>query len=307
MMRFSIIIPAYNYGHYLATAIEAALNQGDTDYEVLIVDDGSTDNTRDVAKAYLDRPDSPVRYVYQRNRGLAGARNRGIDEARGDWLLFPDADDRLLPDALKKFNAFLEQHPQTDMVFAGYIGVDAQGRGKTKAAAAVSGEADRDFRGYVLGRFTMANGAILFNKRILERLRYPESLRNNEDYVVNAQTFALFHCASFPDPVLEVHAHEDRLRHNLETLKVGGLSVVDLLFNPEILPLRFMPLRQHFLSRMLLSRFRTFYKAAHYREAMEYFRQAVNTKPVNILSPYYMKRFLISWWQARKHNSHGTL
>ena len=92
----SVIIPCYNYAHFLAEAIESVLCQTYSHYEIIAIDDGSTDNSSDVATSYPE-----VRYIRQENRGLSESRNRGIWESRGAYLVFLDADDRLLPAALE--------------------------------------------------------------------------------------------------------------------------------------------------------------------------------------------------------------
>jgi len=92
----TIVIPCYNQGQFLADAIDGALSQTHPRIDVIVVDDGSTDNTADVAAAY-----PPVRYVHQENRGLAAARNRGIQLSTGDCLVFLDSDDRLHPKAVE--------------------------------------------------------------------------------------------------------------------------------------------------------------------------------------------------------------
>jgi glycosyltransferase involved in cell wall biosynthesis len=85
----SAIIPTYNYGHFVVDAVECALGQTYPAMEVIVVDDGSTDDTRERLSPYMDR----IRYVYQRNRGLPAARNAGIRLARGEWIALLDADD----------------------------------------------------------------------------------------------------------------------------------------------------------------------------------------------------------------------
>jgi glycosyltransferase involved in cell wall biosynthesis len=85
----SVVIPSYNYGRYVCEAVESVLRQTYQPVEVIVVDDGSTDDTRARLEGYRDR----IRYVYQSNRGLSAARNTGIREARGVWVAFLDADD----------------------------------------------------------------------------------------------------------------------------------------------------------------------------------------------------------------------
>lgn len=85
----SVVIPSYNYGRYVTEAIDCALAQTHRPLEVIVVDDGSTDDTRARLAPYLDR----IRYVHQENRGLSAARNTGIRQARGEWIALLDADD----------------------------------------------------------------------------------------------------------------------------------------------------------------------------------------------------------------------
>lgn len=91
----SIIIPNYNQGQFLLEAIESALNQTYDDFEVIVVNDGSTDNSLEIVRKY------PVRIIDQTNKGLASARNTGIMNSKGDYLLFLDADDILLENCLE--------------------------------------------------------------------------------------------------------------------------------------------------------------------------------------------------------------
>jgi glycosyltransferase involved in cell wall biosynthesis len=110
----SVVIPCYNQAHFLGEAIESIFSQSYRDFEIIVVDDGSPDNTSEVASSYDE-----VRLIRQENRGLAGARNRDLAEARGEHIVFLDADDRLLPEALEVGVRELEAHPKCAFV-AGY-------------------------------------------------------------------------------------------------------------------------------------------------------------------------------------------
>ena len=94
-MKISVVIPTYNHSRWLPESIESALNQTLKPHEIIVVDDGSKDNTREVVARY------PVTYVFQENAGLSAARNRGIEEATGDWIALLDADDYWLPQKLE--------------------------------------------------------------------------------------------------------------------------------------------------------------------------------------------------------------
>jgi glycosyltransferase involved in cell wall biosynthesis len=116
----SIIIPNYNNGHFVKNAIESALNQRYRDFEVIVVDDGSTDNSRDVVASFGDR----VRYIWQENRGLGGARNTGIRAAKGKLVGFLDADDEWLPTFLETMVALADQHPEAAIYYCSAQAMD---------------------------------------------------------------------------------------------------------------------------------------------------------------------------------------
>lgn len=93
MSKVSIIIPTFNCGQYITTAIESALKQTYQDSEIIVVDDGSTDNTREILREYLKK--DLIRYIYQENKGVAEARNIGVLAAEGEYIAYVDADDEL--------------------------------------------------------------------------------------------------------------------------------------------------------------------------------------------------------------------
>lgn len=97
MAKVSIIIPTYNYGIFIGDAIDSVLNQTFNDYEIIVVDDGSTDNTSDIINKYNDK----ISYLSKSNDGPASARNLGIKNSSGDYICFLDADDVFLPNKLE--------------------------------------------------------------------------------------------------------------------------------------------------------------------------------------------------------------
>lgn len=131
----SIIIPTYNCDRYLAQAIDSVLEQTFDDYELLIIDDGSTDNTQQVIHRYekgnLKTPQhrsSNIRYIHQSNQGVAVARNHGIQIARGAFIAFLDADDWLVPTKLEHQWTLLDANTDVGMVHSGWQRVDSRGQ-----------------------------------------------------------------------------------------------------------------------------------------------------------------------------------
>ena len=119
----SVIIPTYNRADLVTDAIESVLAQTQTDFEVVVIDDGSTDDTREVLAPYTNR----IRYIPQENRGLAGARNRGIQESGGRHLAFLDSDDCFESEFLDAVFETFERYPDAGAVFSAETEIDADG------------------------------------------------------------------------------------------------------------------------------------------------------------------------------------
>ncbi len=127
-MKFSVIVPVYNVKDYLSKCVESILNQDVTDYELLLVDDGSTDESGVLCDKICEKhPEKNIRVIHQENMGLGGARNTGIAAAQGEYLFFVDSDDSITEDALQKSSDYLEEHPDTDILVFDNLKVDEQG------------------------------------------------------------------------------------------------------------------------------------------------------------------------------------
>lgn len=124
MPAVSVIIPTYNRAKLLEEAIASVRQQTYRDVEIVVVDDGSTDDTRTCVEAL----DHSVRYIYQPNRGRSAARNVGIGEAYGRFVLFLDSDDLLLPASLEYLVGYLDAHPDVAVVYSAYDYCDLAGR-----------------------------------------------------------------------------------------------------------------------------------------------------------------------------------
>jgi glycosyltransferase involved in cell wall biosynthesis len=124
--KVSVVIPCYNQAHFLPEAIQSVLSQNYEEFEVLVVDDGSKDDTAQVASEYAAQ-DSRVRLIRQENRGLAGARNRGLAEAVGEYVVFLDSDDRLQEKALEVGVRELKSHPRCAFVSGQFRAITVDG------------------------------------------------------------------------------------------------------------------------------------------------------------------------------------
>lgn len=114
-MKVSVLIPVYNGSKYISAAIESVLAQTFKDIEIIVIDDGSLDETAAIVKRY-----EHVRYIYQNHSGVSAARNRALKEARAELISFLDSDDLILPTKIEKQLAYLDEYPECEIVFCPY-------------------------------------------------------------------------------------------------------------------------------------------------------------------------------------------
>jgi glycosyltransferase involved in cell wall biosynthesis len=157
----SVVVPSYNHAHFLGEAIESVLAQDYPAFEIIVVNDGSTDGTADVVARY-----SAVRYVASENQGLAAARNLGLTQCRGEFVVFLDADDRLIPGALATGARLLRENPSVGFAagYSRFISRDGVPQPTTQPL-----RADEDAYVALLRRNSIRNPAmVMFRRHIVE-------------------------------------------------------------------------------------------------------------------------------------------
>ena len=128
-IKFSIIIPAYNAAKFIERALDSVRKQSYGNYEVLVINDGSVDDTEQIIGQYKDKyPKFSINFFSQENKGAGGARNKGIYNANGDYIAFLDADDCWYPEKLEKVNNFLIVHPEIDVLCHNEIEIRDDGK-----------------------------------------------------------------------------------------------------------------------------------------------------------------------------------
>lgn len=111
----SIMMPTYNNGKYIAQAIESIYAQNYSNIEIIVVDDGSTDNTKEILKQYKD-----IKYFYMEHKGISAARNTALENSKGEYIAFLDSDDYWLPNKLSVQMQYFREHPDSQIVFTRY-------------------------------------------------------------------------------------------------------------------------------------------------------------------------------------------
>lgn len=172
----SVVIPLYNKEASIKQTLMSVLSQSYQDFEVVIVDDGSTDNS--VAKVE-EIQDSRIRLIRQENGGPSKARNTGVKNAKGEWILFLDADDEMLPEALEFFSEKIQKNADADM----FLGEVIVNNGKTEHLAVEykEGVVSNPFKSHVFGRLYQCSGTTVYRKTIVEENPFDERVRRYED------------------------------------------------------------------------------------------------------------------------------
>jgi len=124
MPKVSILIPSYNSAHFLPISIESALSGTYQDFEIIVIDDGSSDNTQEVMQSFIKKYPHKIRYIWQENKGLAVARNTGIAQAQGEYLALLDADDKWLPCRLQEGVRILDADSSIGLVHGNITYID---------------------------------------------------------------------------------------------------------------------------------------------------------------------------------------
>ncbi len=124
----SIVVPTYNRETLLPRALDSIVSQTVTDWEIILVDDGSTDGTKALAQRYQQRLGDRFVYIHRANTGCGGARNRGIDATRGRFVAFLDSDDEFMPDKLERQLSLFRLRPELGFVYSDYAYIDLAGR-----------------------------------------------------------------------------------------------------------------------------------------------------------------------------------
>ncbi|AMK75093.1 MULTISPECIES: glycosyltransferase family 2 protein [Methylomonas] len=135
--RVTVIMPTYNRKKFIGEAIQSVLDQSFQDFELIVVDDGSTDQTSEVVQAFVSEK---IKYIYQSNCGRSNARNRALSLARGYYIAFLDSDDLYLPEKLALQIDYMDTHPDIGMIYTSAYCINESGeRIKDKYDAVVSG------------------------------------------------------------------------------------------------------------------------------------------------------------------------
>jgi len=273
----SIIIPTFNRRNYITIALNSVLAQTYKDYEIVVIDDGSSDDTKEVLTPYRDT----IRYFYQDNRGIPATRNRGIKEATGAYIAFLDSDDYWLPEKLERQLEYFGKNPHCGMVATRCSSITPDGRVRKKNRPGKSGWVLADL---FKANFIRTSSAVI-RKECLEEVEFfDESLPECEEYDLWLRLAKQFQ-VGFIDEPLTVYTDNP---HGISTNSLAGrlqrLKVLEKDYLKECIP-------QALYRKRLANNYH--YVARHYfnrgekDEGKKYLRSALSLAPLNLKYVFY--------------------
>jgi glycosyltransferase involved in cell wall biosynthesis len=274
--KVSVILPTYNRAHLLPVAVESVLSQDFRDFELMVVDDGSTDATQEVLRGYSD---PRIRTFTQENRGIGGALNAGIQAARGSLIARIDSDDRWLPELLSVEVPILEKQPDAGVVYARAQAMDEGGRPLPQMLGAPLKFPGDPFKSFVYGDFGCAITALI-RRDCLERAGlFDESLVGNEDWElwIRLSRFTRF---VFIDRVLaHFRMHPGRTTagasKRFAAITEGRVQVLEGVFSQSDLPASVLAIREQAFRNAHMDAALRWLSVKESRKARAHFLQAI--------------------------------
>ena len=187
-MKFSVIIPLYNKAPYVRKALETVCTQTCRDYEIIVINDGSTDNSAIIAEEYLNGVEGiSYKILSQQNAGVSAARNNGVAQATGEYLAFLDADDWWEPTYLERMAQLIEDYPEAGLYACNYVYYKP---GKTHVALNIpTGYINYPKAYYEGGAMPVWTGAAIMPRAVFDEMGgFPVGIKLGEDFLLWAKT-----------------------------------------------------------------------------------------------------------------------
>lgn len=270
----SVIIPAYNQGQYLGRTIQSVLDQTYPSFEIMVIDDGSTDNTAIVTRGFSD---PRIRYIYQENRGLSGARNTGIQNARGEFLTYLDSDDLFMPDKLVLLVGALQDAPQAGFAAGQSIPIDEN----DQPIGRLFDTPLPDEPQKLLLWNPLHVGSVLVTAEWQQRAGlFDETLRSYEDWDMWLR-LARLGCPMVyvPQPVSRYRFHRQQMTRIGRQMTQATFSVLDKVFQDPDLPESWRGMHDLAYSNANIRAMAQAYQSRDYPQAQQYLREAVRLDP----------------------------
>lgn len=286
----SVVIPTYNRCVKVAEAVDSVLAQDYPDKEVIVVDDGSTDGTGDFLKGkFGDR----IRYIYQTNREKSAARNRGIREARGEFVRMLDSDDLLTERSIRAMVECFEKNPDADAVYG--LVIWQRSGGKEERMDPAARYPDGDVLNYYIGGGVIHNNSFMVRKSsMLDFGMYSEDLTHYEDNELILRLVSKLKFYSCGTYVCLLRRSKGSAKDEHEKIISQDVKAVDCLFATRGLDPRLLALKGRLYANEYLKVATAAYHAGHHGLFRSYYGKAVDSHKSSLFKGKFLKRYLIS-------------
>lgn len=229
----SVILPVYNGEAYIATAIESVLKQSEPDFEFIIVDDGSTDNTFDIIQTY--QSDSRLKIYRQKNSGPGAARNFAMSIAKGTYFSFIDADDAYMPNKLQIQKEILDTHTDISVIWGDYYLTDSNMSHLQQISPSYITQKRENMLAYMLFRNLIPNPQCMFRRECYDSgFRYNETFRHDEDYYLFLQLLKQYNFYYLNIPLYIYRKHDKNLSNNVKAIN-QAMSEILSAYTPNMI------------------------------------------------------------------------
>ena len=207
MPLVSVVIPTYNHARYVTQAVESVLNQTYPNIEILVIDDGSTDNTAEVVRPYL----SKIQYIYKQNGGTSSALNRGINQATGKYICWLSADDMFVPEKTAKQVFQMESDASLGFSYTSFTIVDAVGKPGDEIHSFYY-ENKRDMVLKLMEGCFINGSSVMMRKSVLEKTGgFDETLPTAHDYDMWLRLLRNYPCGFLDEQLLKYRWHGENM------------------------------------------------------------------------------------------------
>jgi glycosyltransferase involved in cell wall biosynthesis len=252
MPKVSIIIPAYNAMKYLPETLNSVWQQTFCDYEILIVNDGSSDNIEDwvaqvsqIQNLQIQNSRS-LKLISQPNQGQSSARNRGIESAQGEYIVFLDADDLWEPSKLEKEVYYLDNNPNIGLVYSWTAIIDINGK---LTGRVMKPSWDGNIFSQLLLRNIIDNSSVMVRRNCFDEVGlFDNSLRFNEDWEMWIRIASRYEFASTKEILVYYRHHPGNSSNNWYMMQEGYQTVIDKAYNlasSKLAPIKLQSLKKH--------------------------------------------------------------
>lgn len=286
-LTVSVIIPTYNRAHLVGRAIQSVLNQTYQDFELIIVDDGSTDNTDDIIKEF-QKKDKRIKYIrHEKNKGGSAARNSGIKVSRGEYIAFLDSDDEWFIEKLKRQMKFFKNaSPEVSVVYTGFIYKDELGGNTCKQYIPKK-------RCYIYEDILAENcvgttSTVLIKRKCFEKVEiFDENLPSCQDWEMWIRIAKEYQFDFIEDPLVTYHIHKSRISTDLEA-EIKGITIIINKFSGEFI------LRRKIYSQHCFNIGHLYCHTGNMKKGKEYFLKAIKFYPFNLKYYIYLSSTLFA-------------